>query len=201
MFRSQRLDGLNLLRLNGMPVPNWSEVHNSAAVVQLKLPRVAFGWTIRTCRMDGKRETGLFYGNYLKADEVRAILRKRFSDTRQVEFYLVYPSWKFRFSCNIVLADNSYIIEGKYGSQKSLSMGKTSPDFGLRIPFGIRSEMVSYAGNPNNEVSSWLGRILWWCKKIPLKSFYSEICLMQDSNLMFYELFDLSLGHNLPFQE
>jgi len=82
-------------------------------------------------------------------------------------------------------------IELTVATRKSLSAGKEGPDFGLQIPFGMRSQMSCYVGNPNEEVLSWLGRILSQCKRIPKDSFYAEVALTHVPALMFYELFSL----------
>jgi hypothetical protein len=191
MSSSQRLEGLELLRLVGAPTPEWQTARSRRDVDRLQLPTVEFGWTIRTCREDGKRETGLFYVNNAAREKVRRILRQRLGKASQHEFYIVYPSWRFQFSCNIVFKEQTYIVEGKYGSQKNLSAGKARPDFALRIPFGMRSQMTCYLGNPTDQVLAWLGRILSWCKRIPTDSFYAEVALTDVPALMFYELFAL----------
>lgn len=188
MFRSQRLEGLELLRTIGAPVPNWQTVKSPGDIDRLILPQVEFGWTIRTCRTDGQREMGLFYLNYAAPDKVAAVLAEKLL-TAGYFFYIVYPSWQFRFSCNIVSREANLYIEGIYGTQKDLAVGKTKPDFGLLVPYGVRSAMSCYAGAPSEEVSSWLGRILWWCKRIPLESFYTELALTTTPALIFYELF------------
>jgi hypothetical protein len=197
MANSQRLSGFELLRLVGVPVPDWQIAQSICDVNSLNLAETEFGWTIRTCRKDGRRETGLFYLNNASDFDVRRVLSDRLARFGDNEFYIVYPSWTFRFSCNIVLHNQTYNIEGMYGSQKSLSAGKTTPDFGLRIPFGLRSEMTCYVGNPTEEVRSWLGRILFWCRRIPKDSFYAEVALTQIPELMFYELFSLE-DQSLP---
>jgi hypothetical protein len=92
-----------------------------------------------------------------------------------------------------VLSENIYYVEGKYGSQKNLSAGKTVPasDFALGIPFGLRTQMTCYMGRPSDDVLSWLGRILFWCKRVPKNSFYAEVALTHVPALLFYELFAL----------
>lgn len=196
MFESQRLDGLEMLRSIKAPVPNWQIVKNLRDVDLLELQQVDYGWTIRTCRTDGKREIGLFYLNYAGDKELIEVLRDRVAKSSLREFYIVYPSWEFRFSCNIVLENQIYTIEGKYGSQKDLALGKCGPDFGIRIPYGLRSQMYCYYGNPNREVLDNLGRIIRWCKCIPWESFSSEVALRHDSTLIFYELFNLRITGN-----
>jgi hypothetical protein len=191
MFNSQRLSGLELLRSIGAPVPNWQVVRTALDVDDLKLPATETGWTVRSCWLESRREMGLFYGNYLESGSVAEILRKQFVKVGSSRFFIVYPSWLFRFSCNIVFQEQTFIVEGKFGSQKSLSIGASTPDFGLRIPFGFRSQMDCYTGSPNDEVLQYLGRILWWCRRIPYGFFYTEVALTSNSTLMFYELFDL----------
>ncbi len=192
MPSSQRLEGLELLRLVGAPVPEWQIARFPSDIDRLQLPSVKFGWTIRTCRDDGKRETGLFFLNNANRERVLRTLSQRLRETSRSEFYIVYPSWRFRFSCNVLLKEQIYFIEGKYGSQKSLSAGKARPDFAMRVPFGMRSQLTSYAGNPSDEVLSWLGRILFWCERIPKNSFYAEVALTNVPALVFYELFALT---------
>jgi|SRR5215469_6655777 len=191
MSSSPRLQGLKLLRFVGAPVPDWQVAEHLDDISCLRLPVAEFGWTIRACRRDGERERGLFYLNNADPDIVRQVLRHRFTSIVQNEFYIVYPSWKFRFSCNIVLRNQTYCVEGKYGSQKDLSVGKSMPDFGLLIPFAMLSQMKCYVESPNEEVRSWLGRILYWCKHIPRESFYTEVALTDKPALVFYELFVL----------
>jgi hypothetical protein len=191
MSNSQRLEGLELLRLIGAPVPKWQTARSLGDVGRLKLPSSEFGWTIRTCRLDGKRETGLYYLNNAGREKVLRILKQRLSKDGQRAFYIVYPSWRFEFSCNVIRREQTYFVEGMYGSQKSLSAGKAGPDFALQFPFGMRSEMICNVGNPSDQVLSWMGRILFWCKRIPRNSFYTEVALTHIPALMFYELFTL----------
>lgn len=172
-------------------MPHWQIVNNLHDVECLSLKDAEFGWTIRTCLDDGRRETGLglFYQNHVDICEVSRVLKKRFAICDPHEFYIIYPSWRFKFSCNIILLPHVYIIEGKYGSQKSLAAGKTTPDFGLRIPFGMRNQMTCYIGHATDEVLSWLGRILFWCRRIPKDSFYAEVAVTHVPEMIFYELF------------
>jgi hypothetical protein len=189
MSSSLRLQGLRLLRSVGAPVPVWQVVRSLRDVERLELRAPEFGWTIRTCRQDGKPEAGLYYLNHASTETLLQILRDRLEPGHSEGFYIVYPSWQFQFSCNIVLAEHVYYIEGKYGSQKMLAVGKTTPDFGFRVPFGIRSEMECYVGNPSIQVESWLGDILFWVKRIPGAFFYAEAAVTESQALVFYELF------------
>lgn len=185
--KSHRLEGLEFLRLIGLPVPSWQVVRTLRDVDTLDLVGADCGWTIRTCRDDGKREMGQFYLNYAEPEHIRDCLRRRVGRAGR-DFYLVYPSWNFRYSCNIVLLDHSFLLEGSYGSQKSLAMGRSGPDFALRIPFGLRSQMVQYAGTASDELLRSIGRVLSWCRRIPWSGFYAEGALKEDARFVFYEL-------------
>ncbi len=190
MSDSPRLKGLELLRLIGAPVPEWQTARSHEDLRRLKFPKSEFGWTIRTCRLDGQREVGLYYLNNADREKVLQVLGQRLRKHDSREFYIVYPSWKFDFSCNVIRNDEAYIVEGMYGSQKKLSAGKVGPDFALNIPFGMRSQMT-FTGSPSEHVLDWIGRILFWCARIPQCSFYTEVALTQRQSLMFYELYAL----------
>jgi hypothetical protein len=193
MRRSQRLDGFELLRLVGAPVPDWQIATSVDQVAKLHLDGAKYGWTIRTCRRDGVREMNLFYLNYTEPLKTRQVLKDRLSKYGMSEFYIVYPSWRFIFSCNVVLLDEDYYIEGKYGSQKDLALGKKGPDFLLRIPFGMRSRAEHLAGNARAEVIRSLGPILHASAKTMLPHLYAEVAMMGNRALVFYELFDLAV--------
>lgn len=175
------------MRSLGLPVPNWQVVKDVEELNKLKFQEAEVGWTIRTCREDGVREMGLFYLNYADPSQVIGQLKERFGKPRG-EFYLVYPSWQFRYSCNVVRIQTTYVVEGSYGSQKALAMGERSPDFGLRVPMGMISQAEQYAGSADTEVRSSLGRILHWCDRIPWEDFYTEVALKEDRSHVFYEL-------------
>jgi len=193
MSRSQRLAGLELLDLIGAPVPHWQIVRTTGDIRSLVFPPTDCGWTIRTCRTDGRREIGLFYLNYAHPSRVIRTLHRLLKDRTGLWSYLVYPSWRFRFACNVLMEEHTLWIEGRFGSQKSLSMGKASPHFSMTIPFFLRSRMKSSTGTPGELVRGWIGKILRWCRCIPADSYYTEVALTHRTELVFYDLF--LLGH------
>jgi hypothetical protein len=73
MAESKRLKGLNTLREFGLPTPDWQEVMSPADIGRLNLVDTTYGWTIRTCRNDGRRETGGFFINNLSPQVVREV--------------------------------------------------------------------------------------------------------------------------------
>lgn len=187
---SQRLDGFELLHLIGAPVPAYQVIRSPNDIDTIRTWQVRHGWSIRSCRLDGVREMGLFYDNYVPAACLREVLKDAFRSSSKL-FFLVYPSWRFRFSCNIVAADCEVLVEGKYGSQKGISMGTDSVDFSLRMPFGFRSLTEILAGHICGEVESRLGQLIYYVRKSMLPHAYAEAALKEDGDLVFYDLFDL----------
>lgn len=190
MLGSQRLAGLELLRLAGAPTPEWHIVANRRDIDCLARSSPQHGWTIRTCRTDNVREMGLFYRNYVSSAMAPAILLERLAREERVVF-LVYPSWEMAFSCNVVFLGTDVVIEGNYGSQKSVTMGRSVPDFTIKVPFGLRSKLVVLGGSVSLDVSRYLGRIIYWCRKTCLVEFYAEVAVTTSGALLFYDLFDL----------
>ena len=103
-----------------MPTPSWQEVRNTHDIALLRLEDTTYGWTVETCRSDGQRETGGFFQNNVPAKEVRPALAVRSRMFKKGEFYIVYRSWQFLMSFNVVFDDDTYTVEGKYGSQKGI---------------------------------------------------------------------------------
>ena len=191
MLGSQRLAGLELLRLAGAPTPEYHIVATRRDIDCLARTSPRYGWTIRTCRTDNVREMGLFYRNYVPPAMAPAILLERLEKKDRVVF-LVYPSWEMVFSCNVVFLDTDVMIEGNYGSQKSVTMGRSVPDFTIKVPFGLRSKLLVLGGKVNLDVSRYLGRIIYWCRKTCVAELYAEMAVTTSGALLFYELFDLA---------
>jgi hypothetical protein len=191
MHESKRLKGLETLREFGLPTPAWQEVRSSTDIGQLHLVDNLHGWTIRTCRTDGRRETGGFFVNNLAPRDVPFILRGRVPMFEKGEFYIVYPSWKFDMSFNVVFDDATFNIEGKSGSQKGISDGTELPEIAVRIPNGIRTRTVVHIGSYTSAVESRVARILSYLRKIPLPRYYIEVAITSERQVFFYELFPI----------
>lgn len=194
---SQRLDGFELLQLIGAPAPQYQIIKSQKDVDSMRTWQVKHGWSIRSCRIDGVREMGLFYKNYVQTSCLADELSSAISTFSSTLFFLVYPSWRFRFSCNVVVSDFEVFVEGKFGSQKGVAMGTELADFSLRIPFGFRSMTEVLAGHLNEDVESRLGQLIHYTKKSQLSYPYAEAALKEDGDLVFYDLFDLK--RSVPF--
>lgn len=181
-----------MLRSIGAPVPRWQVFRDVQEIAAFQSRPSADGWTIRTCLYDGRREFDRFSMNYVAQEDLESVLRARLSEMGGKEFYIVYPSWEFLFSCNVLRLADELIIEGVYGSQKDLAIGRQGPEFGVRIPFGMRSQMLWYLGMPGPEVLGRLGRIMWWCARVPWDEMYTEVAVTKKEALVFYDLFRVS---------
>lgn len=191
MLNSQRFMGLNLLKDMRIPVPKLQVVESKDDISLLNLYSVEYGWTIRTCRTDGQMEMGLYYLNNATENTVVESLMSNFEEYQRKYAYIIYPSWSFIFSCNIIFSENNYVIEGANSSQKKISIGKSIPDFSVIIPFGMKSKMIEMIAKPSHEFKENLGVILSYCKAIPFESFYAECAYTSQKELIFYELFKL----------
>lgn len=157
----------------------------------LRLSDTPHGWTIRTCRNDGRRETGGFFMNNVPPGDVPVVLRGRAQMLHEGEFYIVYPSWKFDMSFNIVFDDSMFIVEGKSGSQKRISDGTEQPEIAIRIPLGMQFRTVVHLGSYTPAVRARVGRILSHLKRIPLSRYYAEVAITAERQIFFYELFTI----------
>lgn len=133
IVHTNRYIGLMRLKQAGIPAPEFQTVYG---VEDLKNPffmdTPPYGWTIRTCKKNGINEISLFYKNKISLDELYVIVLDRLARFTD-EFYIVYHSWDFFFSFNILKNKYDYWIEGEFGSQKNISAGKDSPAFNVRI--------------------------------------------------------------------
>lgn len=193
-MHSRRLEGLKLLKDCYLPTPEWVVVNSERQIQELVLDDNEFGWTIRTCRSDGLRETGGFFKNNLLPLEVRRELHQRAAYFNKGEFYIVYSSWSFFLSFNIVRNGEGYIVEGKHGSQKEISMGSGSPEICLKIPFGMHSRQKRYIGKLDDKAEKHLRRVLGYCRHLPLDEFYLEVAITTNRQIMFYELFPTGIN-------
>ncbi|WP_157043205.1 hypothetical protein [Rhodopseudomonas palustris] len=189
MSESRRLNGLRALRSFGLPTPNWEEVRNHGEIAKLCLSERPFGWTIRTCRTDGQRETGGFFANNLPVEEILRVLNERSNMFGKGEFYIVYPSWKFIMSFNVVFDADAFTVEGKHGSQKGISDGTEMPEVSLRVSGNRRCDAVVYIGDYAPSTERLVRRVLSYLRRVPLPRFYSEVAITTDQQIFFYELF------------
>ena len=92
--------------------------------------------------------TGIVFRKQMSA----TFLSNGYPGAGQDEFYIVYPSWSFLFSCNIVLLDSVYVFEGVYRITKGHSSGVKPPDFGFSVPLGFRSRRRNSFGKIRESV-------------------------------------------------
>jgi hypothetical protein len=190
MIKTNRYNNLNLLKIIGLPTPDFIKISSKTDIENNELTgQVPYGWTIRTCKYDGEDEFSLFYKNNVKYDELIQILKDRLNRFNN-EFYIVYPSWDFSFSVNIVKSELTYIIEGKYGTQKSISIGSELPDFS--IIYSLITKRYDHNFN-DYEMINKVKKIINMLEKVDLfDEFYTEVAVTKNGELFFYELWNIN---------
>jgi hypothetical protein len=178
----------------GLPIPAFSIFRSLDDVDKTKIGCSKYGWTIRTCSSDGSPERGRFYANYLSSKALRQSLLERLAMYAGKEFYLVYASWMYHLSFNVVLLDMNYIIEGCHGSQKGISLGTDDPELSVVIPYGYRTQSKWYRGRRTTEDEEAIGTLLKWLRRIPDEGYYLEVALTTEGQYLFYEFTQLNVN-------
>lgn len=193
MVNTNRYKGLLYLSKAGLPVPSFYKISNINDIgVDWEFEVAPFGWTIRTCKKNGMNEFNLFYKNNVKFNEIKTIVTDRLQNYID-EFYIIYHSWAFDFSINIIKDRNKYITEGNFGSQKEISLGSTIPNFSLVLnsnTLEIQQSLLSY---PSNNILNGIFRALRLLKSnVPRERFYTEVAFTKQKQMYFYEFTDIS---------
>lgn len=186
---------LGLLRLKemGIPVPEFYAIYETADLKKINFENIApYGWTIRTCKKNGLNEISLFYKNRITLDELYAIVTDRLA-TISDEFYIVYHSWDFLFSFNILKNSYEYVVEGEFGSQKNISSGKDSPKFRIRLDCITGKQLYNGVLLEHN-MKKYIYQAIKYIEEI--HSFkngqaYFEVAITKTGELFFYEYWDI----------
>ncbi|MDL2256642.1 hypothetical protein LJC06_00380 [Bacteroidales bacterium OttesenSCG-928-I14] len=193
MIKTNKYKGLLFLKNKGFPVPYFLKVESKSQLNDSFFDSNAiYGWTIRTCKKNGLNEMSLFYKNQISKEELFEILDIRLKNNTD-EFYIVYHSWDFWFSFNLIKERYSYIIEGKFGSQKEISLGIEQPFFSLTY------NCIAKTFNSHNNYLSENGCIKYILKSINYMeriysndSYYTEVAVTRNKELFFYELWTIN---------
>jgi hypothetical protein len=193
MANTNRYNGLLFLQSNDLPVPKFQKISTKNDINdELSFDKAPFGWTIRTCKLNGNQEFNLFYKNNISFYEVKEILLDRL-DNNKDEFYIIYHSWDFDFSFNIIKDRDKYIIEGDLGSQKGISLGKEIPKFSLIMNSHTLTIQQSLFSTPSFKIKNGILRALRLLRKNVLKDrYYTEVAITKQKQMFFYEFTDIS---------
>ena len=186
MVNTNRYRGLLYLKGVGLPVPSFQKISDINNINEdFALDDAPFGWTIRTCKKDGIREFKLFYKNYISFSELKEILNERlrkFSD----EFYIIYHSWDFDYSLNIVKDGNKYIVEGDLGSQKEISTGASSPKFSIIVSSINLMIQQSFLDRPSDKIIKGIFCALKLLQNsIYKEKYYTEVAITKQKQMFF----------------
>ena len=193
MANTNRYEGLLLLKATGLPIPSFVKISNIKDVKdEWEFDESSFGWTIRTCKINGINEFNLFYKNNVSYKELKQILFDRFQFHID-EFYIIYHSWDFEFSFNIIKDQDQFIIEGDIGSQKEISLGTTMPNFSIIINANTLTVQQSFLSYPSIKIMQGIFRALRLLKNNMFKErYYTEVAFTKQKLIFFYEFTDIS---------
>ncbi|KGL47670.1 hypothetical protein HQ49_07690 [Porphyromonas gulae] len=144
------------------------------------------GWTIRTCKNSGENEFLLFYKNRLSYDKLVKLLKIKLQKNSN-EFYIIYPSWSFLFSFNIIKEMNRYIIEGVYKSQKTISAYSKLPDFVFIYDRVTDRFMSKIDCNQESLLIHSIRKVIKHMENIHYNNCYSEVAFTTERKIFFYE--------------
>jgi hypothetical protein len=177
------------LKTKGLPIPDFIKIESVNELCNPFFKSDApHGWTIRTCKKNGKNEISLFNKNQISIQELIETLKERLFNNPD-EFYIIYHSWAFYFSFNMIRTKYQYIIEGNFGSQKSISSENKAPTFSLT--YNRLAEKFSQTVNfpLDNSVISYINKAIQYMKAIHFENdYYTEVAVTRDKELFFYEL-------------
>lgn len=192
-IQTNRYSGLLRLKGLGFPVPEFYAIYTILDLDKPCFESIApYGWTIRTCKKNGVNEIGLFYKNRITLDELYAIISERLTNFSD-EFYIVYHSWDFFFSFNILQSSYEYVIEGEFGSQKNISLGIDSPVFRIRLDCVTGKQSFDGVLLETN-VKQKIYQAIKYIEEVRIfknTQAYFEVAITKKGELFFYEYWDV----------
>jgi len=193
MANTKRYDGLQYLKKRGLPVPLFRRISNIKDLNEdFGLEAAPFGWTIRTCKKNGLNEFNLFYKNKISFKGLKELLSLRLNENID-EFYIIYHSWDFDYSFNVIKDKGFFIVEGNLGSQKEISKGSEIPEFSIMVNSDNLTIVQSYLIDPSLNERIGIMRALRLLKKnIDKERYYSEVAITKQKEMFFYEFTDIS---------
>lgn len=178
---------MRVLETLHIPVPKWQEVRYPTDISTLRFPVSEYGWTVRTCRQDGMSEMGGFFLNHATEVEVISVLKERSEEFSGQEFYLIYPSWQFSRSFNIVKSEETYDMEMVFGSQKGLAMGREDPIFSIRFFDSHFCNFKLFRGEYDNHTRRYVAKMIRYIRRIGFDRYHAEVAITTKDNIIFYD--------------
>lgn len=192
MVSTNRYNGLIYIKEKGFPVPDFIRIDSANQLSNFFFDKPApFGWTLRTCKRDGENEMYLFYKNNISKKQLLDILHQRLNEFTD-EFYIVYLSWDFHFSFNIIKTKYQYIIEGKFGSQKGISSGIETDFISFQFDRFSRTFQGANSINIDSYSRQCITKTIQYLEGlISCENTYSEVAITKNKELFFYEFWNI----------
>jgi len=189
MSITNKYKGLVKLDTLDLPSPEFYTITNKKDIFNHSLSYSYYGWTIRTCRYSGYNEYNLYNAHNLSRNELKEKLLERYNKGYfKNKFHIIYKSWRFKYSINILFADLNYHVEVCRGTPKKLTMGRSNPDTKISIPFGSLQDIKIIKMDNNPKILPYVKKIYYYLYKINWESFSAEIAIKNNENIIFYDL-------------
>jgi hypothetical protein len=123
-----KYQGIKLIELFELPHPDWEFVRSSIELKKLYKKEAKYGWTVRSCLPGSEEVLYLPHKNWAEKEKVPKLVDKFQKELNGKAILVVYPSWEFVKSGNILISENEITLEGVYGFLGSLLRGERDPD-------------------------------------------------------------------------
>ena len=119
----KKLDGFKEIHNMGLPHPKWEFIKNHSDLKYVGSDDEYIGWTIRTCLDEGGDEFYLPHADWLKKEEIEKKIREFKEKIGEEATFVVYPSWEFNKSANIMFTEDKIVVEAVKGTISKLLYG------------------------------------------------------------------------------
>ncbi|UZE93911.1 MAG: hypothetical protein IB618_04090 [Candidatus Pacearchaeota archaeon] len=188
-----KLEGILKLEELALPHGDWQIIKKASELNLNK--KTKHGWCIRSCLPPEikKDELALPFAAYVKTEEVSKIIEKFQKKFRGKGIFVVYPAWKFEKSGNLMLLENSIIIEAVEGFVRDLADGKKVDVYYKYPKYDDKIYIcdVEVKGNRDLLSSLEITNLLDHARKIPYKNVVLEWSYDTDNNFYFHDIIEI----------
>lgn len=138
--------GLLLIDKLGLPHPEWEFVKTSEDLKKFFKIKDYVGWTIRTVKVNRKRNFKNLYSNWLKKNKVPQTIDNFGKEFRGKATFVIYPSWRWKKGGTLLIDKKRVVIEAKKGSIEELAR---SGDIAVGYLYNQKFKLIDFWGKKN----------------------------------------------------
>ena len=185
-----KYQGLKLIELLDLPHPDWEFIRSSTELKKFYEKEAKYGWTVRSCLPGSEEVLYLPHKNWAKKEEVPNIIDEFQRKLNGRAIFVVYPSWEFVKSGNILISENEITLEGVYGFLGSLLRGEKAPDATYTSDrFNISFKLKN--GDPNFLDTRYKRRIERVLVNVTTHNILLEWSITTEDELFFHDLIEI----------